>query len=97
MTNLTKASAFTGFQMAIEPELLQQLLATFRAELEDRLHLISDGLLQLEQGPDELERQKNLNSIFRAAHNIKSALRGLDLTDLTEIDLYAYEITGANK
>ena len=83
--------------MAIEPELLQKLLATFRVELEDLLHLISDGLLQLEQGPDKSERQKNLNNIFRAAHNIKGAARGLDMTDLTGIDLHAYEITGANK
>jgi two-component system, chemotaxis family, sensor kinase CheA len=71
--------------MNLEPELLQQLLATFRVELEEQLQLISDGLLQLEQDSDKSAQQDHLNNIFRAAHNIKGAARGLDITDLTEI------------
>jgi len=71
--------------MPIEPKFLQQLLDIFRVELEDQLHLISDGLLQLEQSPNEFERQENLNNIFRAAHNIKGAARGLEMTDVIKI------------
>jgi two-component system, chemotaxis family, sensor kinase CheA len=78
--------------MNLEPELLQQLLDTFRVELEEQLHIISDGLLQLEQDCEESVRHDNLNTIFRAAHNIKGAARGLDIIDLTEISHHLEDI-----
>lgn len=72
--------------MKLDPEIVKQLMALFTVELEEQLQAITDGLLQLEQGiEDEEERQEILNTIFRAAHNIKGAARGVEKKEISEI------------
>ncbi|MDP2786778.1 MAG: hybrid sensor histidine kinase/response regulator [Pseudomonadota bacterium] len=68
----------------IDPRLMQQLLQTFRAQLEERLQAIVDGLLALEQGAVEAARTQLLDAMFRAAHNIKGAARGVGLEQAAE-------------
>lgn len=69
----------------IDPRLMQQLLQTFSAQLEERLQAIVDGLLALEQGATGTPRTQILDAIFRAAHNIKGAARGVGLERTAEL------------
>ncbi|MDP2432433.1 MAG: hybrid sensor histidine kinase/response regulator [Pseudomonadota bacterium] len=69
----------------IDPRLMQQLLQTFSAQLEERLQAIVDGLLALEQSATGEARTKLLDAIFRAAHNIKGAARGVGLERAAEL------------
>ncbi len=71
--------------MDIDPDILQELLVTFRVELDEQSQLISEGLLKLEQGLEGSAYQDLLHNIFRAAHNIKGAARGLGITEISEI------------
>ena len=71
--------------MKLDPKLMQQLLETFKVELEDQLQIITDGLLLLEKPQDDAAKQETLNGIFRAAHNIKGAARGVSVTAVAEI------------
>ncbi|MBF0219402.1 MAG: response regulator [Gammaproteobacteria bacterium] len=65
--------------MNIDPVLMRQLVETFRIELNERLEVISQGLMALEQQGDATTRDETLNVMFRACHNIKGAARGLGL------------------
>lgn len=61
------------------------LMDTFAIELEEQLQNITDGLLVLEKGVEDSERRQTLESVFRAAHNIKGAARGVEVTDVADI------------
>jgi len=69
----------------IDPRLMRQLLQTFSAQLDERLQAIVDGLLALEQGATGAARTPILDAIFRAAHNIKGAARGVGLERTAEL------------
>lgn len=72
--------------MNLDPELMKQLVATFQTELSEQSQVITDGLLQLEKNNlAEGEREKIIEVIFRAGHNIKGAARGLGINDIGEI------------
>lgn len=71
--------------MSFDPEFMQLLRETFRAELADQLQQITDGLLRLEKGVAGDARQDVLNSVFRCAHNIKGAARGIDATHIADL------------
>lgn len=71
--------------MPIDSDLMQQLLETFRIQLEERLQVLSECLITLEQGVDEAKKELLLNDMFRAAHNIKGASRGVGLEVTSEL------------
>ncbi|MDQ6993033.1 MAG: response regulator [Mariprofundus sp.] len=71
--------------MDLDPELLQQILDVFSIELEEQLLSISNSLLQLERASSEVDRVAELESIFRAAHNIKGAARAIDVKHVADI------------
>ncbi len=72
--------------MSIDPELMKQLIVTFKAELEEQAQQITDGLLKLEKGfESDDEKLKIIETIFRSAHNIKGASRGIGIHDVGEI------------
>ena len=71
--------------MKLDPHILEQLLQIFKVELEEQLQAITDGLLELEKDSSGTARVKILDNIFRAAHNIKGAARGIDISDVAEI------------
>lgn len=73
--------------MAIDlnAELLQQLVEVFKIELDEQIHLITDGLLQLEKRPTGEKRRQTMEGMFRAAHNIKGAASGVGVQDIAKI------------
>jgi len=78
----------------LDPNLVRQLLETFRVQMEERLQAITEGLLALERAIGSEARRPLLESMFRAAHNIKGAARGVGLEGSAELahaveDLFA--------
>jgi len=72
--------------MELAPEIIRQLHETFAVEFEEQLQIITDGCLSFEKGiRNKAGREDTLQEIFRAAHNIKGAARGLDLQDISTI------------
>ncbi len=71
--------------MEFDKETLKLLVDTLEGELTDQIEIITDGLLKLEKGPSGDERRSSLEAIFRAAHNIKGAARGVGVSTVAEI------------
>lgn len=72
--------------LGLDQELMRMLMDTFAIELEEQLQAITDGMLVLEKGMEgNNERGQTLESVFRAAHNIKGAARGVEVTDVADI------------
>lgn len=72
--------------MPIDPSLLKQLIETFQVELDEKLQLITDGLLTLEKNMgNEQVTQSTVEVIFRASHNIKGTARSVGCVDIGEI------------
>jgi len=72
--------------MGIDPELLKQLLDTFKSELDEQAQVITDGLLKLEiKDLAQEDYNKTIEAIFRSAHNIKGASRSLGIVNVGEI------------
>jgi two-component system chemotaxis sensor kinase CheA len=71
--------------MRFDPEIMRQLVLMFRTELLEQSQMITDGLLTLEKGIFGEQREQCLDQIFRAAHNIKGAARGIDAKDIASI------------
>ncbi|MCP4272418.1 MAG: response regulator [Gammaproteobacteria bacterium] len=63
----------------IDPSLMQELLETFRVQLDECIQTITENLLNLENDISESEQAQILDAVFRAAHNIKGASRGIGL------------------
>lgn len=68
--------------MELDPELLKKLLATFADELNEQCQSITTDLLNLEKNQHD---DATIQSIFRSAHNIKGAARGIGVKDVGEI------------
>ncbi len=60
----------------------QELLTLFRSESEERLQHLDQGLLQLEQNP---QNQGMLEELFREAHSLKGEARMLGLAEIETI------------
>jgi len=70
--------------MAIDPKLYQQLLEIFHQELQEHHQELIAGLLAIESA-DETARQKQLEILFRASHNVKGAAKSVSLDDIATI------------
>lgn len=78
----------------LDPQLVRQLLETFRVQMDERLQAITEGLLTLERTPSLEARLPLLESMFRAVHNIKGAAWGVGLEGCADLahgveDLFA--------
>ncbi|HET6911218.1 MAG TPA: chemotaxis protein CheW, partial [Mycobacteriales bacterium] len=69
-----------------------ELLATFRAEVEERVASLSAGLLQLESHPAP---RQVIASLFRDAHTIKGSARMLGLTVVLQVAHRCEDVLGA--
>ena len=64
--------------MSLSTDIRKKLLESFRAELADHIHTITDGLLSIEQGNVASESCKaTMDDVFRAAHSLKGAARAV--------------------
>lgn len=63
--------------MSLSENIRRQLLATFRAEQQEHVQVISQGLLRLEQANADADRSEILAEMFRAAHSLKGAARSV--------------------
>jgi len=69
--------------MDLNPEFLQQLVITFKSELEEATQIITNELLKLEKEKlTEEQREKIIGVVFRAAHNIKGSSRSLNIKNV---------------
>ncbi len=69
----------------IDPSLMQELLETFRVQLDECIQTITENLLNLENDISASEQAQVLDEVFRAAHNIKGASRGIGLKHISKL------------
>ena len=68
--------------MSSDQDFLQQLLATFKVELDERVESLNKSLLALEGGGDTAEL---VDQIFREAHSLKGAARAVEIKEIEEV------------
>jgi two-component system chemotaxis sensor kinase CheA len=72
--------------MSISAKIREELIGSFRAELNEHIQTMTDGLLALEQGNVTGEkRQAMLENTFRAAHSLKGAARAMGVTTIEQL------------
>ncbi|HTW18688.1 MAG TPA: response regulator [Mycobacteriales bacterium] len=69
-----------------------ELLATFRAEVEERVASLQSGLLALEEHPSP---RQVVAGLFRDAHTVKGSARMLGLSDVLAVAHRAEDLLGA--
>src|SRR3954467_5815956 len=69
-----------------------ELLATFRAEVEERVASLSAGLLQLESHPSP---RQAIAGLFRDAHTVKGSARMLGLDGVLQLAHTSEDLLGA--
>src|SRR5205823_12213317 len=69
-----------------------ELLATFRAEVEERVASLSAGLLQLESHPSP---RQVIGGMFRDAHTVKGSARMLGLDGVLQVAHRCEDLLGA--
>lgn len=60
-----------------EQEFLKKLKETFQIEAKEHLQIISNGLLEIEKNPINIDKEL-INTIFREAHSLKGAARAVN-------------------
>ncbi|MBI9108378.1 MAG: response regulator [Spirochaetales bacterium] len=68
-----------------QDEILKKLLVTFTDEANEHIQSISSGLVILEKGQEENEREETIETIFRDAHSLKGAARAVNLKGIETI------------
>src|SRR3954469_22750752 len=71
-----------------------ELLATFRAEVDERLASLSAGLLQLEAHPSP---RQLVTGLFREAHTVKGSARMLGLDGVLQVAHACEDLLGATR
>ena len=69
----------------MDPKMYKRLIEIFRVELSEQIQAITDCLLVLEKTPEDPDGEERINTIFRAAHNIKGSARGTGLENIGDI------------
>jgi chemotaxis protein histidine kinase CheA len=69
-----------------------ELVATFRAEVEERLASLCEGLLRLEGHPSP---RQLVSGLFRDAHTVKGSARMLGLDGVVDVAHRAEDLLGA--
>ena len=65
--------------------LQQQLMVVFQEELEEHLQTLNTGLVTLETGLPFADEGPLLSELFRAAHSLKGAARGVGIPDIAQL------------
>lgn len=82
-----------------EKELLRRLREVFKLESEERLKILSTGLVDLEKigEGDKEKRQEILEIVYREAHSLKGAARAVNFSDVEAICQSTESVLGAMK
>lgn len=84
--------------MSFSPELLKQLVVTFQGELDEGAVDLTNGLLELEKCvSDHAGKSELIEKVFRTAHNLKGASRGLGINHVGDITHHIETIFSAFK
>ena len=68
-----------------EQAFLEKLVAAFREEAAEHLGEIVGGLLKLEKGGLDKDRQETMEIVYRAAHSMKGAARAVNFSDIESV------------
>jgi len=71
--------------MALDPDMLKQLLDVFRIELEEHLSSFDRILVALEKTENDPQRSGHLDEIMRAAHSLKGASRAVGIAEIERL------------
>lgn len=72
--------------MSISEKIRAQIIGSFRAELNEHVQTLNDGLLAMEQNQiPAAERDERMATIFRAAHSLKGAARAVGVSAIEQI------------
>jgi two-component system chemotaxis sensor kinase CheA len=72
--------------VSLSAEIREQLITSFRSDLDEYIQTMTDGLLALEQNRvTGEERQSTLDDVFRAAHSLKGAARVVGVTTVEQL------------
>lgn len=69
----------------MDDEIAQQLMGTFKVELEEHLQAINKSLLSLEKAAKKSDRDLLFEEIFREAHSLKGAACAVGIDSIEEI------------
>ncbi|MEK6590239.1 MAG: response regulator [Nitrospinota bacterium] len=75
----------------------KSLFLTFKAEAQDHLNTVSNGLLELEKIPSPEVEKEIIETIYRDTHSLKGAARAVNITDIETICRSLENIFGAWK
>jgi two-component system, chemotaxis family, sensor kinase CheA len=64
---------------------LERLLAAFRAEAEEHLLAIANGLVELEKTSDDSDKQTIIETMYREAHSLKGAARSVSMDQIESV------------
>lgn len=73
----------------------RQLLATFKAQLDEHIASMNRILLELEKSPAEDRQETLIAELFRGAHSVKGAARAVKVKDIEVIAHRMEDIMGA--
>jgi len=72
--------------MSISEKIRAQIIGSFRAELNEHVQTLNDGLLAVEQNRVPVaEREERMATIFRAAHSLKGAARAVGVNAIEQL------------
>lgn len=68
-----------------QDDFLRELLADFKIEAEEHYQAIVNGLLSLEQKPDDSQKMSVIEKTFREVHSLKGAARAVNLIEIERL------------
>ncbi|MDF1795071.1 MAG: hybrid sensor histidine kinase/response regulator [Coxiellaceae bacterium] len=79
--------------MEFDPEIYKELIKTFQGEFDEQIEELTECLLRIEKMDNKSEVDSDLiNKIFRIAHTIKGASRGIELNAIGDISHHMEDI-----
>ena len=72
-----------------------ELLATFRAELDERCQALTRVFLELEKGSETVDSRQLLDDAFRSAHSVKGAARTVGFGKVEQLAHHLEDVLGA--
>ena len=83
--------------MALDPEMLKQLLDVFRIELEEHLSSFDRILVALERTEDDAQRGAHLEEIIRGTHSLKGAARAVGIGEIEKLSHGMEDLVAAHR